>query len=100
VVNIVSRTTYSGLYAVLERESKLQKRLLITQRDNYYFFALEFVQTYKVCLRVPNRQGGEFPLAVFLCGDLGIDINKNINKNINKTPLLRRSNPTILTLSP
>lgn len=34
VLDVVSGTTYSGLYAVLERESKLQKRLLITPRDN------------------------------------------------------------------
>ena len=44
-----------------------------------------FIYT-RVCLQLQslliasaNRQGGEFPLAVFLCSKIDIEINKNMN---------------------
>ena len=40
------------------------------QRDNICFITHEFVQTYKVCLRVTQPSGGSFPLAVFIFDEL------------------------------
>ena len=42
-------------------------------------FTHEFVQTYKVCLRVTQPSGGSFPLAVFCCVKKHIRMYKLLN---------------------
>ena len=67
VLDVVSGTTYSGLYAVLERESKLQKRLLITPRDNIILAkALQLLGCRAFCLT--RNEGKGFSLPSFILG--------------------------------